>query len=208
MFNRKLTQEEKEKLRQIERFVKEKHINLEGHDYSHVLAVTQYAIDIANEIDEDVEPMILICGALLHDIGRTLTNDLHGLLGRSIAEELLESLEFKREQIKRITDVIVRHTVTSHIPPQRIEEKIVYDADALDQLGAMGLLRGFIGKKGSMVSVLERYMSKREKAYDKLFFPTSQRIGKDLDKEMKDLIALFTKRLNERKHDVEKITLP
>ena len=168
----------------------------------------QYAIDIANEIDEEVDPIILICGALLHDIGRTVSINLHGLVGGSIAEELLESLNFGEEQIDRITNVIVRHTATSHIPPQRVEEKIVYDADGLDQLGAMGLLRGFIGKKGSMVGVLERYMSKREKAYDKLFFPTSQRIGKSLDKEMKELIALFTMRLNERKHDVEKITLP
>jgi putative nucleotidyltransferase with HDIG domain len=208
MFTRKLTDNEKEKLRQIERFVKEKHISLESHDYSHVLAVTQYAIDIANEIDEEVDPIILICGALLHDIGRTLTNNIHGLVGGSVAEELLESMDFQKEQIKRITDIIVRHTVTSHIPPQRIEEKIVYDADALDQLGAMGLLRGFIGKTGSMVSVLERYMSKREKAYDRLYFPASQRMGKELDEEMKKLIDLFTMRLNERKHDVEKIMLP
>jgi hypothetical protein len=114
----------------------------------------------------------------------------------------------KDGEIKKITDIIVRHTPTSHIPPKRIEEKIVYDADALDRLGTMGLLRGFIGKKGSMVKVLELYMSKREMAYNELIFPTSQRIGKELDEEMKVLITLFTKRLNERKHDVEKITLP
>lgn len=208
MFIRKLTKEERLRIRQIESFVKEKHINLESHDYSHVLAVTQFAIDIANDVEEEVDPIILICGALLHDIGRTVSNNIHGLVGSSIAEELLESLDFEKGQIKRITDIIVRHTPTSHIPPQRMEEKIVFDADALDQLGTMGLLRGFIGKKGSMVNVLETYMSKREKAYDKLYFPTSQKIGKELDEEMKILITLFTKRLKERKHDVENILLP
>jgi uncharacterized protein len=72
----------------------------------------------------------------------------------------------------------------------------------------MGLLRGFVGKKGSMVEVLERYMAKRVKAYDKLFFPISQKIGKMRDEEMRKLIMLFTQRLNERKETVEELTLP
>jgi hypothetical protein len=39
----------------------------------------------------------------------------------------------------------------------------------------MGVLRGFVGKKGSMVEVLERYMAKRVKAYDKLFSQSAKR---------------------------------
>jgi hypothetical protein len=36
---------------------------------------------------------------------------------------------------------------TFHVAPESVEEKIVFDADGLDRLGAMGLLRGFIGKE-------------------------------------------------------------
>jgi len=208
MFSRSLTADERRWLQEIELFVKEKHANLGSHDYSHVLQVTEFAIEIANNIEEEVDPVVVICGALLHDIGRMISDEMHGLVGGSIAEELLESLPLSEEQAIRITKVIVRHTATSHVAPQTVEEKIVYDADGLDRLGTMGLLRGFVGKKGSMVDVLERYMAKRVKAYDKLYFPISQKIGKARDEEMRKLIMLFTKRLNERKETVEELTLP
>jgi uncharacterized protein len=209
MFGRSLTSNERQLLMQLESFVKEKHARLEEHDYSHVLQVTEFAIEIASNIEEEVDPMVVICGALLHDIGRTMSDDMHGLIGGAMAEELLRSLPLTREEIDRITRVIVRHTPTSHVAPESVEEKIVYDADGLDRLGAMGLLRGFIGKEEkSMVEILERYMSKRVKDYDMLFFPISRGIGKKLDAEMRELISLFTKRLNERKQTVEELELP
>jgi len=208
MFSRGLTKEERLLLLEIESFVQEKHAYLGTHDYSHVMQVTEFAIEIANSVPEEVDPLIVICGALLHDIGRTVSDEMHGLAGGSMAEELLESLPLDEEQVRRITKVIVRHTPTSHVPPETVEEKIVYDADGLDRLGAMGLLRGFVGKKGSMVEVLEKYMSKRVKDYDKLFFPISRKIGKELDTEMRELISIFTGRLNERKQNVEELTLP
>jgi len=208
MFSRGLTNEERQLLAEVESFVQEKHASLGSHDYSHVLQVTEFAIEIADSIEEEVDPLVVICGALLHDIGRTISDEMHGLAGGSVAEELLESLPLNDEQVRRITKVIVRHTPTSHVPPERAEEKIVYDADGLDRLGAMGLLRGFVGKKGSMVEVLERYMTKRVKDYDQLFFPISRKIGKELDAEMRELISFFTQRLNERKQKVEELTLP
>lgn len=208
MFSRALTNEERQWLTELESFVKEKHANLGSHDYSHVLQVVEYAIEIANNIEEQADPVVVICGALLHDIGRMVSDSMHGLAGGALAEELLESLPLTDEQIIRITKVIVRHTATSHVLPQTTEEKIIYDADGLDRLGTMGLLRGFVDKKGSMMDVLERYMAKRVKEYNKLFFPVSQKMGKELDTEMRKLIALFTKRLNERKESVEQLTLP
>jgi uncharacterized protein len=208
MFSRGLTEEERQLLVEIESFVQEKHAHLGTHDYSHVVQVTEFAIEIANSVAEEVDPLVVVCGALLHDIGRTISDAMHGLAGGSMAEKLLESLPLDEDQVRRITKVIVRHTPTSHMPPESVEEKIVYDADGLDRLGAMGLLRGFVGKKGSMVEVLERYMSKRVKDYDKLFFAISRKIGKRLDAEMRELISIFTRRLDERKHKVEELTLP
>lgn len=209
MFSRSLTPDERQLLKKMESFVKEKHAHLEEHDYSHVLQVTEFAIEIASNIEEEVDPIVVICGALLHDIGRTVSDDMHGLIGGAMADELLRSLPLTKEEIDRITKVIIRHTPTSHVAPESVEEKIVYDADGLDRLGAMGLLRGFIGKKEeSMVEILERYMSKRAKDYDMLFFPVSRKIGKKLDAEMRELISLFTKRLNERKQTVEELQLP
>lgn len=208
MFSRALTNEERQWLTELESFVKEKHAHLGSHDYSHILQVVEYAIEIANNIEEQADPVVVICGALLHDIGRMVSDSMHGLAGGALAEELLESLPLTEEQIIKITKVIVRHTATSHVPPQTTEEKIIYDADGLDRLGTMGLLRGFVDKKGSMMDVLERYMAKRVKEYDNLFFPISRKMGKELDDEMRKLIALFTRRLNERKESVEQLILP
>jgi hypothetical protein len=44
MFSRSLTSDERRWLEEIELFVKEKHASLGGHDYSHVLQVTEFAI--------------------------------------------------------------------------------------------------------------------------------------------------------------------
>ena len=89
MFSRKLTAEEVEIIHNIEVFIRDKHDKLQGHDYSHILAVTHYSIEVAREIPEPVDPFVIICGALLHDIGRVGTNTgrLHGLRGATITEE-------------------------------------------------------------------------------------------------------------------------
>jgi putative nucleotidyltransferase with HDIG domain len=89
MFERKLTRKEVELIGEIEALIKDKHGQAQGHDYSHVLQVTRYAIQIAGAIPDEVNPFILICGALFHDIGRigTVTGVLHGLRGATIADE-------------------------------------------------------------------------------------------------------------------------
>ena len=83
MFTRNLIEDEVGVIGNIETFVRDKHDTLQGHDYSHVLAVTHYAIEIAKRIPDPVDPFVLICGALFHDIGRvgTGTGRLHGLRG-------------------------------------------------------------------------------------------------------------------------------
>ena len=85
MFSRKLTDEERQLLKKIEAFAKEKHAPMDCHDYSHVLQVAEFAVEIANHIEEEVEPVVVICGALLHDIGRTISDQMHGLVGGSMA---------------------------------------------------------------------------------------------------------------------------
>ena len=148
MFSRSLRPEERRWLEEIELFVKEKHANLGSHDYSHVIQVTEFAIEIANNIEQEVDPVVVICGALLHDIGRTISNEMHGLVGSSMAEMLLESLPLNDEQIERITKVIVRHTATSHVAPQSVEEKIVYDARRIGPVGGDGAAAWFCGQGG------------------------------------------------------------
>jgi putative nucleotidyltransferase with HDIG domain len=103
LFSRNLTDKELEKIQNMVEFIKEKHHGSEGHDYSHVLEVTRYAIDISKNLEEEVDPFVVISGALLHDIGRVgeESGSMHGLMGGAIAEEYLEGIEKDRVRRRR-----------------------------------------------------------------------------------------------------------
>jgi HD superfamily phosphodiesterase len=157
--------------------------------------VTRTAIQISKNIEDPIDPFIVIAGALLHDIGKT-TNafaGFHGLFGGSISEEFLEGLEIENTLSEKICRVVVRHTPTSSIPPITPEEKVVYDADTLDRLGLMGLLRGFIGKEGSMQD------------YEKLNYEYSRELGMMGNQELEGFSHVIQKRLDDRMSSIDDI---
>ena len=94
------------------------------------------------------------------------------------------------------------------LPPITPAEKIVYDADALDRLGWMGMVRGVMGKRGSIEEILERTLRKRSQDYHKLNFEVSKEIGKDLYEQSNMLIKGLRKALDDRTMEIEKIKLP
>ena len=120
MFERKLTDKEVTLINKIIRFIEQKHSGSEGHDYSHVLEVARYSIQIGERISDKVAPFILIVGALFHDIGRVdaPSGQLHGLLGGGIAQEFLKTTWVDHEKIDKICRIVVRHTPTSMLPPE------------------------------------------------------------------------------------------
>ena len=193
MFERNLTPDEVDLIYTIRKFIEKKHSACEGHDYSHVLEVARYSIAIAERIPEQVNPFTLIVGALFHDIGRVdaTTGNLHGLIGGGIAEEFLKTSGVDQESIQKICRIVVRHTETSMLPPETIEEKIVYDADDLDRLGLMGMLRGIMGKTGSIKDILEDRLQKRKKDFERLHFEASRELGRELYNETLLLIKLI-----------------
>jgi uncharacterized protein len=213
MFSRTLTHEEEEIIKVIEAFVRDKHKDADSHDYSHVLEVTQHAIDIAERIPEPVDPFILICGALLHDIGKTnlLFNSMHGLLGSALAEEFLEALGYTYPSLKPARDaicrIVCRHTPTTMIPPETVEEKIVFDADTLDRLGIIGVLRGFIGKVGSIEKILESKLASRVHDFELLHFDASRELGKKMNEETLRFVDIIKKSLRKRVDEVREIEL-
>jgi len=192
----------------MQEFVRHAHAESDSHDYSHVFTVCRYAIDIAKNISEPVNPFVCIAGALLHDIGKTnqVFAHIHGLLGAGLAEEYLDGLKMEHSIRDDICRVVVRHTPTSMMSPVTPEEKVVFDADTLDRLGLMGLLRGFIGKSGgSMEHILTKYMEKRKQDYDKLNYDFSRALGDDLHQELLEFMIIIEKRLSERMASIEQI---
>ncbi|MFO7837688.1 MAG: HD domain-containing protein [Candidatus Thorarchaeota archaeon] len=206
-FSRSFSDEDLSILLRIQDFVRTAHADSDSHDYSHVFTVCKYAIDIAKNIPQVVDPFVTIAGALLHDIGKTTRHfsHLHGVLGATLAEEFLDALRIDTEIRDAVCRVVVRHTPTSNIPPESPEEKVVYDADTLDRLGLMGLLRGFVGKRGSMEQILTKYMEKRKMDYDKLNYDYSRKVGDSMQSELMEFIFLIEDRLAKRMASIEDV---
>lgn len=210
MFERNLTRREMELIEDIQAFIKEKHSQSERHDYSHVLQVVRYAIQIAGAIPDEVNPFVLICGALFHDVGwiGTGTGVLHGLRGATIVDEYFDSTWVSADIKKKIKRIVIRHTVTSMMPPQTVEEKIVWDADGLDGMGLIGILRGLVVEEGSIEEILTEEFRESRKTYDKLYFQESRRIGQELHEETLEVIHSFKKALDQRLRAIEQLDLP
>jgi uncharacterized protein len=208
VLKRKLHPKEEKIIERIVDFVKDKHHRSEGHDYSHVLEVCRISIEIARKIKDPVDPFVLVCGALLHDIGRiNAPNGLfHGLDGGARANELLKSYIDDEDVSRQIQNVIIRHSPESMISPNTPEEKVVFDADAIERLGFMGMVRGIMGKTGTMEDIIEDRVHKRLHDYSTLFYPVSKRMSKKAYKETIAVSKTLKTDLKRRTREIHEIT--
>lgn len=188
-------------------FVRSKHKHQTGHDYAHVLEVCRWALEIGSKIKQPVDPFIVLCGALLHDIGRIGASDgsFHGVDGGARTREFLDAVMEDQEMVARITGLVVRHTPTSGIPPRTDEEKVVCDADGLDRLGLMGMFRGIMNRKGSMEFIIKDRIKTRLQDFDKLYFPESRELAEPFYKETLRIVELLEKALDRRLLNLEQI---
>ena len=122
----------------------------EVHAKDHILRVLRRCMLLGEKLDADLET--LVAAVYLHDLGRHYIDDkAHGALSAIKAEPVLERIEFPGEKRDRVLHAIRVHDVSA-TPEDRItlESKILYDADKIDTLGVVGVLRyirHFYGKK-------------------------------------------------------------
>jgi putative nucleotidyltransferase with HDIG domain len=123
-------------------FVKEKMSPLDGtaHSYEHVDRVLKIATFLAKEEKADLE--LVQVGALLHDLGRALGQP-HNEIGAKLAREALERMNYPKERSEKVIKIILYHPLDFKERLETLEEKIVWDADKIDLLGAVGIARGF-----------------------------------------------------------------
>ena len=116
-----------------------------AHDFDHVLRVYYNALKICNI--ERVDPLLVCCAALLHDIVFYPKSDerskLSALHSSNLAEIILKDYDLSRTQIDIICNAIREHSYSSHIKAKTIQSQILQDADRLDALGAIGIARAF-----------------------------------------------------------------
>lgn len=124
-------------------------LSCSAHNTEHVMRVVDLCEMLA-AFEKDVDTEILLISALLHDIARveedtdTTGSIDHAVLGSEKAGIILGKLGYPDENIKRVKHCISTHRFRSGIGPETIEAKILFDADKLDVLGAVGLARTYM----------------------------------------------------------------
>jgi uncharacterized protein len=124
-----------------------------AHDIDHILRVYNLALTIAKE-EEGVDSEVLQAAVLLHDIGAAQEAEDasgridHAVIGAEMAGPILRAAGFSTEKIRHVQDCILSHRYRNDCQPATIEAKILYDADKLETVGAVGIARSFawIGK--------------------------------------------------------------
>ncbi len=118
------------------------------HDMDHTMRVYNNAITLY-EMERSGNIEIIRLGALLHDIARPEEMNskgkiCHAALGAANAVTILTDFGITdQEFLTKISKVIHRHRYRGSHRPRSIEDKIVYDADKLDSIGAVGIGRAF-----------------------------------------------------------------
>ncbi len=155
------------KYQHIEQIVQSK-LTYAAHDYDHVMRVVALCKVLA-QAERSVDMDVLIPAALLHDIAREIedkdiTGEIdHAVLGAELAQKILQDLSYTDEEIGKITHCIASHRFRSGHEPETAEAKILFDADKLDVIGAVGIARSFMlaGEHGERLHrdiALEEYI--------------------------------------------------
>jgi len=126
-------------------YVKETLINAEGgHDWWHIYRVWKNAQHIM--VKENVDPLIVELGALLHDIADSKFHSGDEDIGPKTARTFLESLNLPEETIKHVENIVRHISFKGSLEGQKwtsLELEVVQDADRLDAIGAIGIARAF-----------------------------------------------------------------
>src|SRR5216684_2300728 len=116
-----------------------------AHDYDHIVRVMALADTIQAREGGDL-PTIWAAVAL-HDIGQARElrqGGDHAIIGAELAAELLLDTQFPQASIPAVQQAIREHRMTGGVIPQTLEGRILYDADKIDCLGAIGIGRLYI----------------------------------------------------------------
>ncbi len=136
------------KLGQIKNQAKKFFKNAKGsHDFSHTERV--YALCMRIGKKEKVDLRILKLAALLHDIGREEETKSEGKICHAkrsavLAKRLLEKYKFDKKKIDKIIHCIETHRFRGKDKPKSKEARVLFDADNLDAIGAVGIGRAFL----------------------------------------------------------------
>ena len=180
-----------------------------AHDGEHIYRVLSNAMVIARE-ETGVNYDILISACLLHDIGRPdQIRDpslCHAAVGCEKAYAFLTDNGFASDFAASVRDCIRTHRFRKNDQPESLEAKILFDADKLDVVGAIGVARTLV-YKGTVTeplytrredgtisdgageephSFFQEYHRKLNKLYDRFYTRAGHRLAQQRRKAAQD----------------------
>ncbi len=168
-----------------------------SHDWTHTERVYDLCVYIGQK--ENANLFVLQLAALLHDLGRQKEMENpeeldHAKISAEIASKILLKYKVNSEISKQVLHCISTHRFRNNEKPETLEAKILFDADKLDCIGAIGVARAYAwaGKQGIKLysdkdylgtgyelnhSPVTEFKYKLKEVKDKLFTETARRIA-------------------------------
>ncbi len=161
--------------------------------FDHSFRVYHLAREIGEGIEYDDE--ILHAACFLHDVEMSVG---HPKSSAEKAEAILHETGFEAEKIAAVTDAIINHMPEGK--PVSVEAKLLWDANLLDSLGAVGFARLAIGAfiwyhHKTMQEIME-YVKRELSFTDRLNFPRSKEIAREKIAFTKAAVEQFSRELH------------
>jgi len=118
-----------------------------SHDWDHSVRVLENCKILGNKLGADL--FVLELATYLHDIGRkeevkTGGRVCHAQKGAQAARKILAKLGCEKNLADAVIHCVECHRSKDEKKPVSIEAKVLFDADKLDALGAIGIVRLFL----------------------------------------------------------------
>ncbi len=132
----------------IRRTARQNFENARGsHDWEHTLRV--HGLCQRMGPIEGADMLILEIAAYLHDIGRAAQDGAngsvcHAIKGAQMAARILAPLSLDKARKENIVHCVRAHRFRDDHPPASIEAQVLFDADKLDAIGAVGVARAYL----------------------------------------------------------------
>lgn len=114
------------------------------HDFDHILRVVTIADYIGRH--EGADMTIVRAASLLHDLKRAESQSMgqdHAAVAAEYAAQLLLGWGATQGWVNAVHHAIAAHRFRAAPDPQTLEAQVVFDADKLDAIGAIGIARAF-----------------------------------------------------------------
>jgi len=118
-----------------------------SHDWEHTLRVHGLCLRIGAK--EGADMLVLAAAAYLHDIGRADQDAVNGSVchaakGAQLAKMILAPLPLDDCKKENIIHCVRAHRYREGCSPATPEARVLFDADKLDAIGAIGVARAYL----------------------------------------------------------------